>query len=199
MRRPRPRACRRARSRSTATPASACRAAADRIVHDHPCRRRQARGEAVLGLATGDHAQADLLRVSSRSTRRANSRSPTSRPITSTSITRSARATRSATGPTCTSTCSATSTSPRTAPTCSTAPSPSRFAAEHAAQFDRWIAADGGLDLQLLGLGRNGHIGFNEPSDLPVADALRAADPPGGPAPDHPRPTPPATSAASRK
>ena len=50
---------------------------------------------------------------------------------------------------------------------------PEAFAAEHAAAFERWIAADGGLDLQLLGIGRNGHIGFNEPSDLPVADALR--------------------------
>ena len=50
---------------------------------------------------------------------------------------------------------------------------PEAFAAEHAAQFDRWIAADGGLDLQLLGLGRNGHIGFNEPSELAVDEALR--------------------------
>lgn len=41
----------------------------------------------------------------------------------------------------------------------------------HAAEYDRWIVADGGLDLQLLGLGRNGHIGFNEPSDLPVPEA----------------------------
>lgn len=50
---------------------------------------------------------------------------------------------------------------------------PESAAAEHCAAFDRWIAADGGLDLQLLGIGRNGHIGFNEPSDLPVAEALR--------------------------
>ncbi len=49
---------------------------------------------------------------------------------------------------------------------------PEAFAAEHAAQFDRWIAADGGLDLQLLGIGRNGHIGFNEPTDLSVEQAL---------------------------
>ncbi len=48
---------------------------------------------------------------------------------------------------------------------------PESFAAEHAAAFDRWIAADGGLDLQLLGIGRNGHIGFNEPTDLPVEQA----------------------------
>jgi glucosamine-6-phosphate deaminase len=45
---------------------------------------------------------------------------------------------------------------------------PEEATAEHAAQFDRWIDADGGLDVQLLGIGRNGHIGFNEPSDLSV-------------------------------
>ena len=50
---------------------------------------------------------------------------------------------------------------------------PEAFAAEHAAAFDRWIESDGGLDLQLLGIGRNGHIGFNEPSELTVAEALR--------------------------
>jgi glucosamine-6-phosphate deaminase len=49
---------------------------------------------------------------------------------------------------------------------------PEEAAAEHCAAFDRWIAADGGLDLQLLGIGRNGHIGFNEPSDLAVDAAL---------------------------
>ncbi len=49
---------------------------------------------------------------------------------------------------------------------------PESFVAEHCAGFDRWIAADGGLDFQLLGIGRNGHIGFNEPSALAMADAL---------------------------
>lgn len=49
---------------------------------------------------------------------------------------------------------------------------PHPFVAEHCAQFDRWIAAEGDLDLQLLGIGRNGHIGFNEPSELSVAEAL---------------------------
>jgi glucosamine-6-phosphate deaminase len=49
---------------------------------------------------------------------------------------------------------------------------PEAFVAEHAAQFDRWIAAAGGLDVQLLGIGRNGHIGFNEPSDQSVEQAL---------------------------
>jgi glucosamine-6-phosphate deaminase len=50
---------------------------------------------------------------------------------------------------------------------------PEAFVAGHAAEFDRWIAADGGLDIQLLGIGRNGHLGFNEPSDLTVEEALR--------------------------
>ncbi len=49
---------------------------------------------------------------------------------------------------------------------------PEAFVGEHCAGFDRWIEADGGLDLQLLGIGRNGHIGFNEPGDLPVEEAL---------------------------
>lgn len=33
-----------------------------------------------------------------------------------------------------------------------------------AADYERRIAAAGGIDLQLLGIGHNGHIGFNEPS-----------------------------------
>ena len=45
-------------------------------------------------------------------------------------------------------------------------------AEDHARQFDGWVAADGGLDFQLLGLGRNGHIGFNEPAELDLAAAL---------------------------
>ncbi len=32
-------------------------------------------------------------------------------------------------------------------------------------EYEEAIAASGGLDLQLLGLGHNGHIGFNEPAD----------------------------------
>lgn len=31
--------------------------------------------------------------------------------------------------------------------------------------YDEAIAQAGGMDIQLLGIGRNGHIGFNEPSD----------------------------------
>ena len=34
------------------------------------------------------------------------------------------------------------------------------------AKYDKAIADAGGIDLQLLGLGHNGHIGFNEPSDV---------------------------------
>jgi len=49
---------------------------------------------------------------------------------------------------------------------------PEGFTDEHCAAFDRWIAADGGLDFQLLGLGRNGHIGFNEPCELGVEAML---------------------------
>lgn len=37
------------------------------------------------------------------------------------------------------------------------------------AAYDAHIAAEGGIDLQLLGIGRNGHIGFNEPADAFVA------------------------------
>ena len=33
-----------------------------------------------------------------------------------------------------------------------------------AARYERAIGAIGGIDLQLLGIGRNGHIGFNEPT-----------------------------------
>ena len=32
--------------------------------------------------------------------------------------------------------------------------------------YEAVIAATGGIDLQLLGIGHNGHIGFNEPSDV---------------------------------
>lgn len=34
---------------------------------------------------------------------------------------------------------------------------------EHCAAFERSIAEAGGIDLQLLGIGRSGHVGFNEP------------------------------------
>jgi glucosamine-6-phosphate deaminase len=51
---------------------------------------------------------------------------------------------------------------------------PESAVAQYAADYDRWIVNDGGLDLQLLGVGRNGHIGFNEPSDCRIPDALKS-------------------------
>ena len=36
----------------------------------------------------------------------------------------------------------------------------------HCIKFENKIKELGGLDLQLLGIGRNGHIGFNEPGTL---------------------------------
>ncbi len=47
------------------------------------------------------------------------------------------------------------------------------LAGAHAGLFERSIEADGGLDAQLLGIGRNGHIGFNEPSDLTPEAAIK--------------------------
>src|SRR5207249_4138180 len=35
--------------------------------------------------------------------------------------------------------------------------------AEHCDAYERAIAEAGGIDLQLLGIGKSGHIGFNEP------------------------------------
>ncbi|GAA5506918.1 glucosamine-6-phosphate deaminase [Novipirellula caenicola] len=37
----------------------------------------------------------------------------------------------------------------------------------HAIQYEAQIAASGGIDLQLLGIGHNGHIAFNEPGASP--------------------------------
>ncbi|HBL83596.1 MAG: glucosamine-6-phosphate deaminase [Clostridiales bacterium GWF2_38_85] len=36
---------------------------------------------------------------------------------------------------------------------------------KEAADYDRAVANAGGIDLQVLGIGGNGHIGFNEPTD----------------------------------
>src|SRR5260370_42616174 len=35
---------------------------------------------------------------------------------------------------------------------------------EYCASYEQAIRAAGGIDLQVLGIGRNGHIGFNEPT-----------------------------------
>jgi len=42
-------------------------------------------------------------------------------------------------------------------------------------RFSRAIEAGGGIDLQLLGIGRNGHIGFNEPGASFTGAAYRTA------------------------
>lgn len=59
------------------------------------------------------------------------------------------------------------------------------------AAYEAAIVAAGGIDLQLLGIGRNGHIGFNEPGspfdsrtrEVPLTESTRAANaidfPPG--------------------
>jgi len=43
---------------------------------------------------------------------------------------------------------------------------------EHAAEYEKKIAEAGGIDLQILGIGNNGHIGFNEPGS-PVYSKTR--------------------------
>jgi glucosamine-6-phosphate deaminase len=55
---------------------------------------------------------------------------------------------------------------------------------ESAAEYEAFIHKAGGVDLQLLGLGKNGHIGFNEPGSSPdsrtrlveIADSTREAN-----------------------
>jgi len=42
-------------------------------------------------------------------------------------------------------------------------------------RFSRDIYAAGGIDLQLLGIGRNGHIGFNEPAEAFTGAAYKTA------------------------
>ncbi len=39
-------------------------------------------------------------------------------------------------------------------------------AQEECRRYDELLRSLGGIDLQLLGIGQNGHIGFNEPSDI---------------------------------
>jgi glucosamine-6-phosphate deaminase len=45
--------------------------------------------------------------------------------------------------------------------------------AKECARYERAIARAGGIDLQILGLGANGHIGFNEPADELIARTHR--------------------------
>jgi glucosamine-6-phosphate deaminase len=48
-----------------------------------------------------------------------------------------------------------------------------RDAARECARYERAIVRAGGIDLQILGLGSNGHIGFNEPGEALVARTHR--------------------------
>lgn len=42
--------------------------------------------------------------------------------------------------------------------------------AKHCNEYEEKILSSGGIDVQILGIGRNGHIGFNEPSNEFVAN-----------------------------
>lgn len=52
---------------------------------------------------------------------------------------------------------------------------PSGNAAADVEAYDKAIHAAGGIDIQLLGIGRNGHIGFNEPADAFVKGTNKVA------------------------
>ena len=55
---------------------------------------------------------------------------------------------------------------------CPMAPTP--MLRPHAMSYEASILLAGGVDLQLLGLGHNGHIGFNEPARrIPEGNPLR--------------------------
>lgn len=45
---------------------------------------------------------------------------------------------------------------------------------EECRRYERAIEAAGGIDLQILGIGTNGHVGFNEPGDRLIAVTHRA-------------------------
>lgn len=51
--------------------------------------------------------------------------------------------------------------------------------AAECARYERAIRRAGGIDLQILGIGGNGHIGFNEPAAALAADSHRARLEPG--------------------
>ena len=42
--------------------------------------------------------------------------------------------------------------------------------AEEGVRYEKLIESLGGIDVQVLGIGRNGHIGFNEPGDYIITD-----------------------------
>jgi galactosamine-6-phosphate isomerase len=46
-----------------------------------------------------------------------------------------------------------------------------RIAAEEVCRIDTFLESDGPIDLAVLGLGLNGHIGFNEPGEYGIAES----------------------------
>ena len=58
---------------------------------------------------------------------------------------------------------STTSTSRRRTSTSPTAPSAAEDVEDYCLRYEQKIRRAGGIDLQILGIGRTGHIGFNEP------------------------------------
>ncbi|MEX0758704.1 MAG: 6-phosphogluconolactonase, partial [Tistlia sp.] len=66
-----------------------------------------------------------------------------------------------------------------------------------ASRYEAAIAAAGGLDLQLLGLGRNGHVGFNEPGS-PADSRTRVVRLSATPRKANRRPFPPGRAVAER-
>jgi len=46
---------------------------------------------------------------------------------------------------------------------------PRETLAEHCAAYERAIVEAGGIDFQMLGIGKSGHIGFNEPGSSPTS------------------------------
>src|SRR6185436_4221617 len=43
---------------------------------------------------------------------------------------------------------------------------PTQHVEEYCARYEQMIRRSGGIDLQILGIGRSGHIGFNEPGSM---------------------------------
>ena len=131
---------------------------------DKLVRARNAAGKpTVLGLATGSPPRSACTANSSACTRRRGSTSPGSSRSTWTSTTRCRRRTRTRTSGGCTRRSSTTSTSSGRTSTSRTARSTADEVDAFCAEYERKIKAAGGIDIQILGIGRTGHIGFNEP------------------------------------
>ena len=126
-------------------------------------RARLAREALRAGARHRRHARSASTPSWSGCTGRSSSPSRTSRRSTSTSTTRSSPTSCRATAASCASTCSTTWTSTRRRVHIPDGTVPPDRVHEYARRYEEAIADAGGLDLQLLGIGRTGHIGFNEP------------------------------------